>query len=83
MFWGLDLERTEYSLLGDWVQHFFFVYFLPLLFFLTISLVPLFRSISGSLLEEDEKNFVVTVIRELLTLCEKIRGKDNKVWGAI
>ena len=29
--------------------------------------------------EEDEKRFLVTVIKELLGLCEQKRGKDNKV----
>lgn len=28
--------------------------------------------------EEDEKRFLVTVIKELLGLCEVKRGKDNK-----
>ena len=28
--------------------------------------------------EEDEKRFLVTVIKELLGLCEQKRGKDNK-----
>merc|ERR550532_3609310 len=35
-------------------------------------------SISGSMHEEDEKRFLVTVIRDLLGLCEQKRGKDNK-----
>ena len=35
-------------------------------------------SISGSMHEEDEKRFLVTVIKELLSLCEMKRGKDNK-----
>ncbi|CAD5118443.1 DgyrCDS7150 [Dimorphilus gyrociliatus] len=35
-------------------------------------------SISGALHEEDEKRFLVTVIRDLLGLCEQKRGKDNK-----
>ena len=34
-------------------------------------------SISGSM-HEDEKRFLVTVIKELLSLCEMKRGKDNK-----
>ena len=29
--------------------------------------------------EEDEKRFLVTVIKDLLGLCEMKRGKDNKV----
>ena len=28
--------------------------------------------------EEDEKRFLVTVIKELLGMCEQKRGKDNK-----
>ncbi len=28
--------------------------------------------------EEDEKRFLVTVIKDLLGLCEMKRGKDNK-----
>jgi exportin-1 len=28
--------------------------------------------------EEKEKQFLVTVIKDLLSLCEKKRGKDNK-----
>lgn len=35
-------------------------------------------SISGALSEETEKRFLVMVIKELLTLCEAKRGKDNK-----
>ncbi|XP_062503656.1 exportin-1-like isoform X2 [Corticium candelabrum] len=35
-------------------------------------------SISGAMHEEDEKRFLVTVIKDLLGLCEMKRGKDNK-----
>ncbi|KRX21740.1 Exportin-1 [Trichinella nelsoni] len=35
-------------------------------------------SISGALMEEDEKRFLVMVIRDLLGLCEQKRGKENK-----
>jgi exportin-1 len=35
-------------------------------------------SISGAMNEEDEKRFLVTVIKDLLGLCENKRGKDNK-----
>uniref|UniRef100_T1DC64 Exportin-1 n=1 Tax=Cupiennius salei TaxID=6928 RepID=T1DC64_CUPSA len=35
-------------------------------------------SISGAMREEDEKRFLVTVIKDLLGLCEQKRGKDNK-----
>lgn len=35
-------------------------------------------SISGALHEEDEKRFLVLVIRDLLGLCENKKGKDNK-----
>lgn len=35
-------------------------------------------SISGAMGEEDERRFLVTVIKELLHLCEIKRGKDNK-----
>lgn len=35
-------------------------------------------SISGSMGEETEKRFLVTVIKDLLGLCEMKRGKDNK-----
>jgi exportin-1 len=35
-------------------------------------------SISGAMSEEQEKSFVVTVIKELLSLVEQKRGKDNK-----
>ncbi|KAF9585367.1 Karyopherin transporter, partial [Lunasporangiospora selenospora] len=35
-------------------------------------------SISGAMNEELEKRFLVTVIKELLGLCEMKRGKDNK-----
>lgn len=35
-------------------------------------------SISGAMNEEDEKRFLVTVIKDLLGLCELKRGKDNK-----
>jgi exportin-1 len=35
-------------------------------------------SISGAMHEEDEKRFLITVIKELLGLCVQKRGKDNK-----
>lgn len=35
-------------------------------------------SISGAMSEDDEKGFLVTVIKYLLGLCEMKRGKDNK-----
>ena len=35
-------------------------------------------SISGAMAEEQENRFLVTVIRDLLNLCEVTRGKDNK-----
>ncbi|KAI6214003.1 Importin N-terminal domain-containing protein [Aphelenchoides besseyi] len=35
-------------------------------------------SISGAMHEEDERRFLVTVIRDLLGLCEQKRGKNNK-----
>mmetsp|Transcript_26089 Transcript_26089/g.42132 ORF Transcript_26089/g.42132 Transcript_26089/m.42132 type:complete len:1081 (+) Transcript_26089:326-3568(+) len=35
-------------------------------------------SISGAMTEEDEKRFLVTVIKDLLSLCELKKGKDNK-----
>lgn len=35
-------------------------------------------SISGAFVEEDEKRFLVTVIKDLLGLCEQKKGKDNK-----
>ena len=35
-------------------------------------------SISGSMQEDQENRFLVTVIRDLLNLCEITRGKDNK-----
>ena len=35
-------------------------------------------SISGSMNEEMEKSFVIQVIRDLLSLCDMRRGKDNK-----
>ncbi len=35
-------------------------------------------SISGSMTEDEEKRFLVTVIKDLLHLCEIRRGKDNK-----
>ena len=35
-------------------------------------------SISGAMSENDEKKFLVTVIKDLLKLCEEQRGKDNK-----
>lgn len=35
-------------------------------------------SISGAMSEEEEKRFLVTVIKELLHLVEQKRGKDNK-----
>lgn len=35
-------------------------------------------SISGAMNEDEEKRFLVTVIKDLLGLCEQKRGKDNK-----
>nr|XP_043627254.1 protein EXPORTIN 1A-like [Erigeron canadensis] len=35
-------------------------------------------SISGSMMEDQENRFLVMVIRDLLNLCEIIKGKDNK-----
>lgn len=35
-------------------------------------------SVSGSMAEDQENRFLVTVIRDLLNLCEVTRGKDNK-----
>ena len=35
-------------------------------------------SISGAMSEEEEKRFLVTVIKDLLGMCEQKRGKDNK-----
>lgn len=35
-------------------------------------------SISGAMSQEHEKRFLVTVIKDLLGLCEHTRGKDNK-----
>eukprot|EP00667_Euglena_gracilis_P000862 EG_transcript_863 len=35
-------------------------------------------SISGAMTEEDEKRFLVAVIKDLLGLCEMMRGKENK-----
>ena len=35
-------------------------------------------SISGAMTEDEEKRFLVTVIKDLLGLCEHTRGKDNK-----
>lgn len=35
-------------------------------------------SISGSMNEEMEKSFIIQVIRDLLSLCEMRKGKDNK-----
>ncbi|CAK1540499.1 unnamed protein product [Leptosia nina] len=35
-------------------------------------------SISGAMMEEDEKRFLVIVIKDLLGLCEQKKGKDNK-----
>ena len=35
-------------------------------------------SISGAMSEEAEKRFLVFVVKDLLGLCESVRGKDNK-----
>lgn len=35
-------------------------------------------SISGAMNEDDERRFLVIVIKDLLGLCEQKRGKDNK-----
>jgi len=41
--------------------------------FLKVAPIELFSSA-----EEDEKRFLVQVIKDLLGLCEMMRGKDNK-----
>ena len=35
-------------------------------------------SISGTMAEVEEKRFLVTVIKDLLGMCEKVKGKNNK-----
>jgi len=35
-------------------------------------------SIAGCMSEEEENKFVVSVIKELLNLCEKSKGKSSK-----
>jgi exportin-1 len=35
-------------------------------------------SISGAMSEDEEKRFLVTIIKDLLGMCEQKRGKDNK-----
>lgn len=35
-------------------------------------------SISGCMGEDEENKFVVSVIKELLNLCESAKGKSNK-----
>jgi len=35
-------------------------------------------SVSGTMSEQEEKNFLVTVIKDLLLLCETKKGKNNK-----
>jgi exportin-1 len=35
-------------------------------------------SISGAMSENEEKRFLISVIKDLLKLCEETRGKDNK-----
>jgi exportin-1 len=35
-------------------------------------------SVSGAMAESEEKRFLVSVIKDLLRLCEEVRGKDNK-----
>eukprot|EP00188_Purpureofilum_apyrenoidigerum_P000812 Plantae.Rhodophyta-Purpureofilum_apyrenoidigerum.ctg14017.p1 GENE.Plantae.Rhodophyta-Purpureofilum_apyrenoidigerum.ctg14017~~Plantae.Rhodophyta-Purpureofilum_apyrenoidigerum.ctg14017.p1 ORF type:complete len:1087 (-),score=225.16 Plantae.Rhodophyta-Purpureofilum_apyrenoidigerum.ctg14017:29-3289(-) len=35
-------------------------------------------SISGAMTEDEEKKFLVTVVKDLLQLCEMKRGRDNK-----
>ena len=32
----------------------------------------------GAMMENDEKRFLVSIIKDLLKLCEDVRGKDNK-----
>ena len=39
-------------------------------------------SISGCMTVEEENKFVVSVVKELLTLCEKSQGKSNKAFVA-
>ncbi|KIY72622.1 hypothetical protein CYLTODRAFT_367384 [Cylindrobasidium torrendii FP15055 ss-10] len=39
-------------------------------------------SISGAMNEQDEKQFLVTVLQKMLTLVERMKGKDNKAVGA-
>ena len=66
------LEELEHTLLGDWIN--FGIHAWRGRFsshkLCMISLTKLFK---------DEKRFLVTVIKDLLGLCEQKKGKDNKV----
>ena len=57
-----------------WWCYFIFgaIYHKPSIIFLK------FISFKGAFCEEDEKRFLVTVIKDLLGLCEQKKGKDNK-----
>ena len=54
------------------------IQFLTAVLFVIFQLCWAIGSISGAMHEEDEKRFLLTVIKDLLGLCEQKRGKDNK-----
>ena len=67
------LEELEHALLGNWVNfrlHAWRGRFSSFKLCIRITLTKPFK---------DEKRFLVTVIKDLLGLCEQKKGKDNKV----
>ena len=60
------LEKLRLQMAGQWTWHGL------------NTLCWAIGSISGTMAEEQENRFLVTVIRDLLNLCEVTRGKDNK-----
>ena len=69
------MEQAQYVVLGDrihlWNNEYVFLDHASILESSNPTLCP-------PLAEEKEKHFLVTVIKDLLTLCERKRGKDNK-----
>lgn len=66
------MEQSQYTMLGHWVYLWSHEYAFSLVISIAI------RSTVSYPDEETEKRFLVTVIKDLLGLCEIKRGKDNK-----
>lgn len=72
------LEEYQYCKFNNYFAHLGFNTFFNGWNYNFFQLCWAIGSISGAMHEEDEKRFLVTVIKDLLGLCEQKKGKDNK-----